>query len=232
MPRRPRVTTEHLVFHVFNRAVQRTTLFDAPDDYDAFLRIIVEALQRLPMQVLAYVLMPNHWHLVLWPAAGQSLSAFMKWLTATHVLRWRTATHTRGRGALYQGRFKAVAVQSDDHFLRLVQYVERNPVRKRLVAEAKDWRWSSAWNGDGIDRPELSPWPVTRPADWLVLLNLPQAPADLVEIRTAIRGGMPYGSTDWREQTARSLGWPTGLRQPGRPRRQDYTSVTEMASES
>ena len=67
MSRGPRQTPGGIVYHVLNRAVARLPLFEKAGDYAAFLRVLSEALDECPMRILAYVLMPNHWHLVLCP---------------------------------------------------------------------------------------------------------------------------------------------------------------------
>jgi putative transposase len=84
------------------------------------------------------------------------------------------------------GRFKAIAVQCDAHFLRLCRYVERNPIRVRLVEGAEDWEWSSASRQSTAPwRPCLEPWPVAKPVDWLDELNGPERGRELDLIRTA-----------------------------------------------
>jgi hypothetical protein len=88
------------------------------------------------MRILAYCLMPNHWHFVLWPYDDGDLAAFMHRLTTTHVRRWHLHRHSVGAGHLYQGTFKSFPVQSDAHLLTVCRYVERNPVRARLVDRA------------------------------------------------------------------------------------------------
>jgi putative transposase len=218
MPRRSRVSTGQFVFHVLNRAIQGVTLFELPADYEAFVEILAEALRRFPIRLLAYCIMPNHWHLVLWPLDDDSLSLFMKWLTAAHARQWRDARGTRGRGAVYQGRFKAIAVQHDRHFLRLCRYVERNAARAKLVPRAEDWHWGSAAPTVSLaGRPVLAPWPVRKPEDWMDLLNLPEPTRSLHSIRDAIRAGRHYGSASWRLRTSEALRWRSGLRQPGKP---------------
>lgn len=221
MPRRPRRATGQFVFHVFNRAIQAVDLFEEPADYHAFVRILKEVAEhQVPMRLLAYVIMPNHWHLVLWPPGDGSLSRFMQRLTSTHVRRWRDRRGSRGRGALYQGRFKAVAVQRDDHLLRICRYVERNPLRARLVARAEQWCWSSAsTSAPDDDRPVLTIWPIPKPIDWLDSLNLPEPPRVLGEVRRAIHRGTPYGGVAWRARVIKELTWPAGVRRPGRPHR-------------
>jgi len=168
MPRRPRRGCGQLVFHALNRAVQNTIIFQRPDEYAEFLGLVREATDRFAVRVLTSAVMPNHWHLVVCPTTDHGLSASMHRLGARHAQLWRDRQGSRGRGAVYQSRFKAIGVQSDGHFLRLCRYVERNPIRAGLVAKAEDWPWSSASPmALSPDRPVLSAWPVSKPADWL-----------------------------------------------------------------
>lgn len=229
MPSRPRRGTGAFVFHVFNRAIQTLVLFHEPGDYDEFLRVVRDSADRYGVRILAYAVMPNHWHFILWPRDDIGLSSFMQWLTATHAKRWRGWRGNTGRGAVYQGRFKAVSIQRDEHLTRACRYVERNPLRAHLVERAEDWPWSSASElalGDG--RPPLEPWPVPKPTNWFELLNLPEPPRELQEIREAIRRGRPFGDEDWRLRAVGRLGWRVGSRPPGRPRR--IVSASEDAS--
>src|SRR5947199_244179 len=77
------------VYHVLNRGNGRCTIFEKDGDYAAFERVLEQALERVAgMRLLAYCLMPNHWHLVLRPRADGELSAFGHWLTLTHTQRW------------------------------------------------------------------------------------------------------------------------------------------------
>jgi putative transposase len=160
---------------VLNRANSRRRLFRQEKDYLALLKVLLEAHRRFAgMRILCLCIMPNHWHLAVLPARDGELSQFMRWLTQTHTQRWRHAHNTVGYGALYQGRFKSFVVQSDEHFLMLCRYVERNALRANLVERAEHWRWGSAWirqQGDEELRGMLSEWPVDRPANWNELLN-------------------------------------------------------------
>ena len=83
------------------------------------------------MRVLGWCVMPNHWHLVLWPDKDGALSRFMAWLTLTHTQRWRAYYHNTGSGHLYQGRFQSFLVQNDEHLLTVCRYVERYPFTGR-----------------------------------------------------------------------------------------------------
>ena len=221
MPRRPGRASGQLVYHVLNRAVQGTIIFQHPNDYTEFLGLLREAADRFAVRILAYAVMPNHWHLVLWPTTDDGLSSLMHWLTARHAQLWRDWRGSRGRGAVYQGRFKAIAVQSDGHLLRLCRYVERNPLRARLVARAQDWPWSSASvSAQAPDRPALSKWPVQKPADWASYVNDAEFDPWLAEIRRAVRRNEHLGDETWRDAALRRLGWRSG-RGPGRPRKKE-----------
>lgn len=212
MPRRPRHATGQFVFHVVNRAIENAVLFEEPQDFEAFLRLLAEAVARFHILLFAYVLMHNHWHLLLRAPDG-NLSAFMHWLTGTHVRRWRNARGNAGRGALYQGRFKAVAVQDDQHFLCVCRYVERNPLKARLIGRAEDWRWSSAsQHAPCSGRPSLAEWPVPKPPDWRDLVNVPDPSRIVTELRRALQTGMPFGSDAWQARTLEALGLRTRTR--------------------
>ena len=110
---------------------------EAADDYQQFEQVLHEARLRTGMRILAYCLMPNHWHLVLWPAADGTLSRFMTWLTLTHTQRWHASRSSAGAGHLYQGRYKSFLVQADEHLVSVCRYVERNPRRAAWSAARK-----------------------------------------------------------------------------------------------
>src|SRR5260370_3593149 len=129
------------VYHVLNRGNGRRTVCFKDGDYEAFERILGEALEHDPgMRLLAYTLMPNHWHLVLWPRRDGELSDFGHWLTLTHTQRWHAHYHDIGTGHLYQGRFKSFPIEQDEHFLQVFRDVERNALRAGLVQRGEGGR--------------------------------------------------------------------------------------------
>jgi putative transposase len=134
MGRPLRVTQGGYVYHVLNRANGRLRMFQKDADYEAFERILGEALEHVPgMRLLAYCLMPNHWHLLLWPQHDGELSDFGHWLALTHTQRWHAHSHNVGMGHLYQGRYKSFVVGADAHYLTVCRYVERNALRANFV---------------------------------------------------------------------------------------------------
>ncbi len=209
------------MYHVLNRAAARRRIFQRPSDYAAFEAVLAEAHQRTAMRTLAYCLMPNHWHMVLWPRADGDLSDFMAWVTLTHTQRWHAAHGTTGTGPLYQGRFKAFPVQADDHFLIVCRYVERNALRAGLVERAEDWPWCSLQRPPYAARePDvpLGSWPLERPADWLTWVNQPQTAGELEALRASVARGRPFGTAAWVERSAQRLGLQATLRPRGRPK--------------
>jgi len=205
-----------------NRAVARLPLFEKEADYEAFERVLAEAMSEHPTRILAYCLMPNHWHFVVWPTEDGELTAFFRWLTHTHTMRWHAHHGTAGTGHLYQGRFKSFPVESDEHFYSVVRYAERNAVRADLVRRAEQWPWSSVWlreHGDAAARRLLSRWPLGQPRDWLRILHEPQTEGELEAVRRSVRRGCPFGSEPWCDHTAVRLGLQFTLRPRGRPRK-------------
>ncbi len=221
MPRSIRIAPGGMVFHVLNRGVNRMQIFHTVKDYLAFDDLLEEVLQLCPMRVLAYCLMPNHWHMVLWPENDGDLPKFMHRLTLTHAARWKHAHETVGTGHLYQGRYKSFVVGKDDeHFITVVRYVERNALRKGLVERAEDWQWSSLWRrhrGGGSQRAILSTWPEEMPGNWVQLVNEPLTDAELEAVRLSAWRGRPYGLEDWVRETARKLHLENTLNAEGQP---------------
>jgi putative transposase len=106
MPRTARADAANLCYHVLNPGNAWAQVFHKDGDYRAFVRLIAEASLRLPMRVLAYALLPNHFHLALWHHADGDLGRWMHWLTTAHVRRYHAHYHTSGH--VWQGRFQGL----------------------------------------------------------------------------------------------------------------------------
>ena len=100
MGRPHRAAQGGFVYHVLNRANARLPIFEKPADYESFERILEEGVERVSMRLLAYCLMPSHWHLLLWPQHDGDLSRFMAWITLTHTQRWHAHRGSAGEGHL------------------------------------------------------------------------------------------------------------------------------------
>lgn len=219
MARQPRRPVDNGIYHVLNRGNCRMDIFHKPGDFESFLKLLEEGRQRCAMRILGYCLMDNHWHLVLWPRCGPDLSRFMGWVGTTHVRRWREHRGSTGEGHLYQGRFKSFLVQSDEHFLTVMCYVEANPLRAGMVQRAERWPWSSLGGAAGSDgtKVRLSPWPIDRPATWTDHVNQTASDSALARLRLSVVRGRPFGDDAWTTRMAKQHGLESTLRDPWRP---------------
>jgi putative transposase len=211
-----------MVFHVLNRGVARMQLFAKAADYQAFEGVLDETREQSPMRICAYTLMPNHWHLLLWPEHDGEMASFMQRMTITHVRRWQEHRGYAGLGHVYQGRYKSFPVESDEHFWAVARYVERNALRAQLVLRAEEWRWSSLWRhhkGTAEERALLAAWPIERPADWVERVNYTDNERELESLRLSVRRGRPFGPPVWQKEIAKRLGLESAFRASGRPPR-------------
>jgi putative transposase len=197
------------VYHVLNRGAKKGLLFGNASDYGAFEDLLSEATTRVPMRVLAYCLMPNHWHLLLWPLQDGDLSRFVKWLATTHACRWTRDRECVGNGAVYQSRFKSIPIETGPHLFWAWRYVERNALRAQLVSKAEDWQWCSLRKRMNVPSP---PWldrgPVPLPADWPEVVNVPQTNEEIEVFRNRMKKGKPFGRDDWLSSSEAIRGRP------------------------
>jgi len=222
MSRIGRIDIGGYVYHVLNRANDRLSIFNTDKDYHTFEVIIEDAVTKFDMRLLSYSIMPNHWHLVLYPKNDGDLVKFMTWLTNTHTKRWRLENNTTGEGHLYQGRYKSFICQNDIHFIRLVNYVEQNALKANLVEKAENWKWSSVWRrekGNNEQMKLLSNWPVAMPEDYLLRLNEIQLKSDEEGIETSIIKSNPYGDDFWTDINVKRFRLEQTLRKTGRPKK-------------
>ena len=222
MGRPKRAAEGGFIYHVLNRANARMTIFEKEGDYEAFERVLTEAVDRYQMRLLSYCLMPNHWHLVLWPEEDGVLSTFTGWVTLTHTQRWHAYRKSTGRGHVYQGRFKSFPVQDDPHYYALSRYVERNALKANLVERAEQWRWSSIYrwhSGTAKEKELLSPWPLARLPNWLEHVNQPMQQFEYDAIEKSVQRGCPFGDEDWSSRTIQKLGLESTVKSRGRPKK-------------
>ena len=222
MPRAPRVDVGNQIYHVINRANARHTIFETIADYRHFESLLIEALARSQMRLIAYVIMPNHWHLVLHPTADGDLSRFMQWLTLTHTQQLRARTETIGYGHLYQGRYKSFLVDTDMYLAALIKYVERNPVRAKLVAKVEDWRWGSGHhrlNSAAEGKRILADPLIDLPENYRAWINESDKEDDIKNIQHSIIKSRPFGSASWADRIIERYNLIRTTRERGRPRK-------------
>jgi putative transposase len=208
------------LYHALNRGNAKAKIFRKQADYDAFLNVLDEGLGRYEVELLAFCLLPNHWHMILRPQRDGAMGQFVGWVTATHTLRYHAHYQTVGSGHLYQGPFKSFPVQDDEHFLTVARYVERNALSAGLCRRAEDWihgslhRWLHKCDRD----PKLlTNWPIRRPSGWVDRVNAALTAKELERIRLSVRRGRPYGAEEWTESTCERTGLWSTVRPLGRP---------------
>ncbi|MFC1802259.1 transposase [Patescibacteria group bacterium] len=222
MPRVNRVDIGNQIYHVLNRANARVQIFDNDKDYQLFESVLEESKEKFDMRILAYSIMPNHWHLVLSPKNDGDLSKFIGWLSNTHTKRWHAIKKTTGQGHLYQGRYKSFVCQDDTHFLTLVRYVERNPKKANLVKKAENWKWGSVWRREmGTEKQKklLSEWVISKPKEHLKYLNEPQNESEEKAIQNSIQKSCPYGDDNWKGKIIKKFKLESTIRPLGRPKK-------------
>ena len=222
MPRAIRTDVGNYCYHIINRANARLPIFFKEEDYILFEKVLEEAKEKYDMRVLAYCLMPNHFHLVLYPKDNGDLSKFMQWLTLTHTQRWHQKKNTKGTGHLYQGRYKSFIIEEDNHLLSVIRYIERNALRAKLVRKAENWKFCSLWRriyGNLQKKKLLSEWPITEPKDYLSFVNIPQSQNEEELIRLSVIKGKPYGNENWSIKIIKKFTLESTVRLPWRPKK-------------
>jgi len=222
MPRAQRVDIADHYYHVINRASARLTLFESKDDYGIFESVLVEAVEKYDMGLVAYCCMPNHFHFVLKPKNDGDLSKFMYWFSMTLTLRWHAIKKTTGSGHIFQGRYKSFLIQDDEHLLTVIRYVERNPLRAKLVTDLREWKYSSLFRrlkGNDKQKKLLTKADTTLPEDYILFVQIPLTPAELESARNSVNKGVPYGKEEWRDTMVDRFKLQATMRGKGRPKK-------------
>jgi REP element-mobilizing transposase RayT len=140
MSRSWRIEYEGALYHLLSRGNEGKDIFDDDRDCKIFLKTVGEMSERFEMSVYAYVLMGNHYHLMV-QTERANLKKAMHWFGTTYTQRFNIR-HSRN-GHLFQGRYKSILVQNDAYLLQLSCYIHRNPLRAGIVKRLADYRWSS-----------------------------------------------------------------------------------------
>ena len=225
MGRPLRPVADGLVYHALNRGNNRDVVCRDGGDYRAFLRSLAQTQVRYPFALFGYALMGNHFHLLLRPEAGESISRILQSLTVAHT--WRYHRRHRSVGHVWQGRFKSPVIQDDEHLLSVLRYLETNPLRAGMVADLQEYPWTSyAAHGLGQANPLLSEVPVwsrlrvteaVRQASWRQWVHVPLTEKELAVLRRSVTTGRPFGSETWAEGMGERLGMTRTPKRRGRP---------------
>lgn len=212
------------VVHAMNRRVDRRLLFRTNEDYAQFRSLLSEAQHRHEMRILEWVLMPNHWHMLLWPDSKEQLPKFMNWLSSIHAKLFRENTNTVGEGAVYQSRYRAFPVSPGVHLARLRNYLAMNPVVANLVENSYDWMWGSAKRAvlkNPVSIVKLDKGPLPHHTNLVRLLSeqIYVTSAEKQKLDHSLVRGMPYGDNSWIKNVVDQLSLHALCRGRGRPKK-------------
>lgn len=212
--------------HVTQRGVNRCAIFIDSTDRIGYRRLLHDACDKYGVAVHGFVLMDNHVHLLLTPTRPGAMSHAMRLLGQNHVQSFN-ARHGRC-GTLWQGRFKSCLVDSDQHVLNVLRYIELNPLRAAMVGAADNYHWSSVHAHLGRVRdPRLSPHPAylalgtdadARREAYRNWLAAGIEADDLACIRRHLAQQRALGNDRFQRMVAKTLNLPVTCRPRGRPR--------------
>jgi putative transposase len=202
MARQPRLVLPDQPHHVLQRGNDNQPIFRDDDDHRRFLEFLRESAKFYRVAIHAYVLMPNHVHLLATPADEDGLAAMMQKVGRLYV-PWFNNKYGRS-GTLFQGRFRTSVIDADAYFLACVRYIELNPQRNQLAFDPLEYPWSSYAHHAGV-RPdplitdhakywELGNTPFQREAAYIELAQQGMSGQELDAINAAVLKGAPLGS--------------------------------------
>lgn len=236
MPRKPRFYQPGVTVHVFQRGHNKGPVFFDDQDYLAYLRFLKSSADAIGCPVHAYVLMTNHVHLLVTPAAANDVSLLLQSI-GRHYVPYINKSYRR-RGSLWEGRYKSCLVQAEDYFLLCMRYIEMNPVHAGMVGHPAQYRWSSyAANAQGVNNVIIQPHalyltlgdnPEARQAAYRGLFEDIIAPDALDLIRASLHSGTPLGNDRFKQQIAAVAGRAVGYSKRGRPAGQKNTKSLGM----
>lgn len=152
MARLPRLTLPGYAHHVIQRGNNRQAIFVSKTDYQTLLDLLIENANKFDVAVHAYVLMSNHFHLLVTPQTPEGLPQMMQAVGRRYVRGFNNAQERSG--TLWEGRYRSTLLQSERYLLACMAYIDLNPVRAGLVAQARDYPWSSFghYTGQRVDK--------------------------------------------------------------------------------
>ncbi len=221
--------------HIIQRGNDRQPVFFGDDDFAQYRAWLIDAAAANGLTVHAYVLMTNHVHLLATPATAASLPRTMQALGRRYVRFINTAL--KRSGTLWEGRYRAAPIESEDYFITCCRYIELNPVRAHMVAHPRQYRWSSyRAHADGVSDALAAFHPVwrrlgrsvaERQAAYRKLIKGNFTPGFVEALRAATNGGWALGSERFRQEIA-AMAKRRAAPLPKGPRAQNATDERQM----
>jgi putative transposase len=241
MARLPRLIVPDQLHHVIQSGNDRQQIFQDAEDYEAFLKWLREASKLFKVAIHAYVLMPNHLHLLLSPSDQTGLARMMQWVGRYYVPYFNRKY--KRYGTLWKGRYKAAVIEPEQYFMACCRYIELNPVRNGLVAAPSEYRWSSYLHHVGArqdpvmtDHPKywaLGNTPFEREAAYRELTEQSLADEEVQQISDFTAKGWALGSVAFKaaleKKTQRRLS-PTQRGRPSKRESSDGAVKTDKSS--
>jgi putative transposase len=235
MARLPRLVVPNQPHHIIQRGNDRQLVFRDTADYLEFLARLREAAKQFKVAIHAYVLMPDHLHLLATPVDQDGLSRMMQWLGRYYVPYYNRKYERSG--TLWQGRYKATVVDAERYLMTCCRYIETNPVRGGLVAAAGDYPWSSYQHHIGLksdpiitDHPlywALGNTPFEREAAYKASIEQGLSAAEIAAVSDATLKGWALGSEQYKLSLEKQTQRRIRQVKRGRPPRQAPESRTE-----
>lgn len=227
MARLPRLTVPGYPYHIFQRGNNRQVIFSSVADRQILLDLLSESASKFAVDVHAYVLMDNHFHLLATPRSVESLPQMMQAVGRRYVRHFNAA---QGRsGTLWEGRYKSALVQTDRYLLACMVYIDLNPVRAGLVAQAQDYLWSShrhyaGLRSDKLVSPhpllwELGNTPFARESSYRQIVQAGITAGQQVALTQSVMSGWALGDLEFVAHLQKTTPRRLSKSAPGRPAR-------------
>lgn len=225
MARQLRLTCAGQAHHLLQSGIDRQPIFRDDDDRVQFLRWLQEAARQFQVSIHAYVLMPDHLHLLATPVDQTGLGRMVQWV-GRHYVPYFNRKYGRS-GTLFQGRFKTAVLEAEPNLLNCMHYIESNPVRAGLMGAADEFRWSSyahhaGIKSDAIVTDHLMYWslgntPFHREASYRARVNQALSPAVTKELTAGVLKSRVMGTSEFQAKLAKLIGRPVSPGKRGRP---------------
>ena len=239
MARLPRLTCAGQAHHLLQHGIDHQPIFRDDADRLQFLRWLQEAARQFQISIHAYVLMPDHLHLLATPVDQTGLGRMMQWL-GRHYVPYFNRKYLRA-GTLFQGRFKTSVLEAEPYLVSCMHYIESNPIRSGLVASIEAFRWSSYPHHAGIasdavvtDHPKywsLGNTPFQREATYRAQLEQPLSTKATEQLTDAVLKGRILGTTAYQAELRRLLGRPSNSNRRGRPARKPVADAAQAKND-
>lgn len=225
MARLPRLTLPGYPHHVIQRGNNRQPIFISPQDHQTYLDLLAESARTFEVEVHAYVLMDNHFHLLLTPRTAEGLPQMMQAVGRRYV-RYFNDLHGR-TGTLWEGRYRSTVIEADSYLLACMAYLDLNPVRAGAATLAADYPWSSHghYTGQRIDKlvtPHPLLWalgntPFSREAAYAEWVQAGISGVQQMALTDSVLSGWALGGADFVEALQKKTTRRVTKSAPGRP---------------